>query len=499
MNSKTLTLCALSIFTFGPTLAQETEFDSAAEEIGPFLLSPPELDELLGPVALHPDALVALALPAATAPEDIVLAARYLERGEDTDLIDDQSWDESVKALAHYPELITWLNENLEWTIQIGDAFMAQPADVMQSIQRLRSLALDAGTLTNTAQQYVVEEKEVVRIVPANPTVIYVPYYDPAVVYVRRPYYSSARRSIFTFSIGFRVGSWLTYDCDWVGNRVWYVQNRRYWNTYRDWRNPRFPGFYGYVAHPNRRPWSPPARHYRRNDRDYNRPRTDFVHRRPNNTAPRPNNVDRRPDNRNDRTNDRVSNPNNNRGNDRTNPRVVNPNSDRRDDPRNRTRTGNSNRTRDVANVAPRVPEPRPNVQKPATKVVSPRQNIVNILRERSRKTTSPARQPSSTRTRQQTQERRVATVPRAERPSPRVVSPRERVVNVLRSQSRPTQTRATPTQSNRPSQRQTTARTERQAPIVIHGRTISRNNSPSSGQSRNSNQEDQGRRGRGR
>jgi len=485
MNSKTLTLCALGLIAFAPItiFGQNSEVSSAEDQAGLFLLSPADLEELLGPMALHPDALVALILPAATAPEDIVLAARFLERGEDNELIDEQSWDESVKALARYPDLVTWLNENLEWTIEVGEAFMAQPADVMQAIQRLRSLALEAGTLTDSPQQSVVVENEVVRIVPANPTVIYVPYYDPAVVYVRRTHYSYAPRSFFSFSIGFGVGSWLTYDCDWIGHRIWYVENRRYWNTYRDWRNPRFPGYYGYVAYPHRHPWSPPPRRYRRVEGDRERIRNNWVDSRPNRLSPRSSVTDRRVTGRYNRNGNRTSNPSN----------------DRRNESPTRTRRGSSPPDRDNVVTTPPTRERRSSTPRPAPRVVSPRERIVNVLRQQPTRPSTTTVQPRSTHTRPEGRTQRVASASRVDPPSPRVVSPRERVVNVLRSRSEPARVRTASAPSSRPSQSRAASRTERQAPVVIHGRTITRNDSRSSGQSTDSDQNNQGRRGRGR
>lgn len=93
-----------------------------------------------------------------------------------------------MRSLARYPDVIKWLDENLAWTQQLGTAFLAQPAEVMQAVQRLRARARAAGTLIDTPQQKVITEGEVILIEPASPTVIYVPRYDPEVVYVSRPY-----------------------------------------------------------------------------------------------------------------------------------------------------------------------------------------------------------------------------------------------------------------------------------------------------------------------
>lgn len=179
-----------------------------------------KLNQLLGPIALYPDALVALILPASTVPSDVVLAARYIASNGDPAQAANQPWDDSVKSLVRYPDIVKWMDQNLEWTTQVGEAFLDQPAEVMNAIQRLRADARAAGNLVDTPQQRIVKEESCacIRIVPAEPEVIYVPQYDPEVVYVQpyAPYLGPA----LTFGIGFAVGPWLNYDCDWPGRRV---------------------------------------------------------------------------------------------------------------------------------------------------------------------------------------------------------------------------------------------------------------------------------------
>jgi hypothetical protein len=125
------------------------------------------------------------------------------------------------------------MDHNLEWTTAVGEAFLDQPADVMNSIQRLRAEAIAAGNLTNTPQQQVVQEETVIRIVPAQPDVIYVPQYDPDVVYVQP--YSRDFGPLLTFGTGFAVGSWLNYDCDWGRRSIYVGQWRPGWNHDRNW------------------------------------------------------------------------------------------------------------------------------------------------------------------------------------------------------------------------------------------------------------------------
>ena len=194
-----------------------------------------QLDELLGPIALYPDALIAIILPSATEASDVVLAARYFAGQGDPAMVDDQPWDDSVRALAHYPDVVKWMDENLTWTKQVGEAFLDQPADVMKAVQRLRAAARAAGTLVDTPQQRVVATDDVIAIVPAQPEIIYVPRYDPEIVYLaRRDYYYPS--PFLTFGVGYATGFWLGYDLDWSRQRIW-VTNRyereRYWRQHR--------------------------------------------------------------------------------------------------------------------------------------------------------------------------------------------------------------------------------------------------------------------------
>lgn len=195
-----------------------------------------QLEQLVAPVALYPDALLAIMFPAATAPTDIVLAARQLrENPDDRAQIEQRGWDESVKSLAAYPEVLRWMDENLDWTKQLGEAFAAQPAEVMQAVQRLRVTARANGVLTDTPQQRVIAEADVVRIVPAQATVIYVPYYEPDILLL--PPSSWTARPYIGFSFGVAVGSWLAFDCDWRRHTIWIGDRHRPWRGH-DWRRP---------------------------------------------------------------------------------------------------------------------------------------------------------------------------------------------------------------------------------------------------------------------
>jgi hypothetical protein len=191
-------------------------------------LSPDALSQILSPIALYPDALTALILPASTVPSDVVLAARYLAVGGDPNQVANQPWDESVKALTHYPDVLAWMDRNLEWTTSLGEAFATQSADVMNAIQALRAQARAAGNLIDTPQQQVVVEDNDIRVLPANPEYIYVPQYDPDVVYTQA--YAPDSAPLISFGVGFAVGSWLSYDFDWE-HHCFYHGNWNRWNN----------------------------------------------------------------------------------------------------------------------------------------------------------------------------------------------------------------------------------------------------------------------------
>src|SRR3954467_13108073 len=179
--------------------------------------SPQQLDALLGPIALYPDPVIAEILPAATLPEQVVQANRYVHDGLGLAAVDQQPWDPSVKALARYPELLQWMDTNLGWTTDVGQLFLYQQVDVMNSIQRLRGEAMALGNLQSTPQQTGGTDNGSIEIVPANPQVVYLPTYQPQVVYVQR----APRPNIFvSFGFGVPVGSWLHHDLDWHDHAV---------------------------------------------------------------------------------------------------------------------------------------------------------------------------------------------------------------------------------------------------------------------------------------
>ncbi|MBU5613783.1 DUF3300 domain-containing protein [Geomonas azotofigens] len=183
------------------------------------LLYPEELDDLLAPIALYPDPLIAQILPAATFVDQLHDAANFVRLYGSTPRIDYQPWDISVRAVAHYPQVLYMMDREYQWTASLGQAYIEQPQDVMDAIQRLRRFAYDEGNLFSTRQQQVFFEGDVIRIVPARPEYVYVPVYDPTVVYVERYYPSSP---FITFSVGFAIGPWLNRDCNWRERKVYY-------------------------------------------------------------------------------------------------------------------------------------------------------------------------------------------------------------------------------------------------------------------------------------
>jgi hypothetical protein len=155
-------------------------------------LSYAELQDLVGPIALYPDDLLAIVLPASAYPLQVVEASRFLKALEiDPTLQPDANWDDSIVALINYPEVVALLNEDLDWTLRLGEAVVAQQTDVVTAIEGFRDRAYAAGNLKSDGYQTVSSDDGVISISPVAEDVIYVPYYEPArVVYVQpRPAY----------------------------------------------------------------------------------------------------------------------------------------------------------------------------------------------------------------------------------------------------------------------------------------------------------------------
>jgi hypothetical protein len=195
-----------------------------------------QLDNLLAPIALYPDPLLAQALVAATFPDQVEEAARWV-RGNGQRGVDDQNWDISVKAIAHYPSVVGMMADKIDWTTSIGQAYVNQGSDVSAAVQRLRHLAHRVGNLETTPQQEVIENGEYIAIDPVQPQYIYVPVYDPAICFYRRPYWGPA----IVFGGGFPIGAWLNVDFRWGFGGGWGGVFYTGWHPWGGW-NDRWIG-----------------------------------------------------------------------------------------------------------------------------------------------------------------------------------------------------------------------------------------------------------------
>ncbi len=150
-----------------------------------------ELEQILAPIALYPDDLLAQVLAASTYPLEVVMASRWTAEPGNKDLtgdalikaLDTQDWDPSVKSLVPFPSVLKTMSDQLDWTQRLGDAFLAQEAAVLAAVQALRARAQTAGTLQTNSQQIVTQEASAIVIQPAQPSTVYVPAYNPTVVY----------------------------------------------------------------------------------------------------------------------------------------------------------------------------------------------------------------------------------------------------------------------------------------------------------------------------
>jgi len=180
-------LTLLLLLLLGQAFAQDTQGSLHPGGNPPFTQQ--ELDQMLAPVALYPDPLLAQVLMAATYPLEVVEAARWSRANPDMQgdaavrAVAGEDWDASVKSLVAFPQVLQTMDDKIGWTERLGDAFVAQQGQVMDTVQALRRRASEAGNLQSDAQMRVVQEGDDISIEPPSPDVIYVPYYDPNVVY----------------------------------------------------------------------------------------------------------------------------------------------------------------------------------------------------------------------------------------------------------------------------------------------------------------------------
>lgn len=216
-----------------PPQSQQPETDQESPPEAPYAkLSKEQLDRLVAPIALYPDALVAQVLAASTFPAEITDAEGWLQThpGLSSDdlakQVDQQSWDPSVKALVQYPSVLANLSKNLGWTSELGDAYYNQQEDVMKAVQEMRKKAQKAGSLKSTQQENVEENDGQVDIAPVNSDVVYVPEYDPWLVYgypiAPWPYWVDVPGIWWDgpgiyFGIGFPIAPFLGFGWGWGG------------------------------------------------------------------------------------------------------------------------------------------------------------------------------------------------------------------------------------------------------------------------------------------
>lgn len=189
-TSSLLTLMVALLAMVGATVMAQTASGASREQ----------LDQMLAPIALYPDSLLSQVLMAATYPADVAEAAKWSKANSKQKgdaavaAVQDRPWDPSVQSLVAFPQVIQMMGEQIDWTQKLGDAFLASSKDVLDSVQRLRAMAKQQGSLQTTEQQKVVVEQEpqtqqtVIKIEPSNPEVVYVPAYSPTVVYGAWPY-----------------------------------------------------------------------------------------------------------------------------------------------------------------------------------------------------------------------------------------------------------------------------------------------------------------------
>ncbi len=183
-----LTIAAFVAVMFAPSA--QAQAPAAATAVAA-AASPAEMDKLVDRIALYPDDLVSIILPASTNPLQMVQADRYLDkRKKDPKAPLDDKWDDAVKSLLNYPEIVKMMSADLDWTSDLGEAVVADQGAVLEAIQVFRRKTQAVGNLKSDAKQVVVIEKEVIKIVPADPQVIYVPQYNPSTVVVYGGYSS---------------------------------------------------------------------------------------------------------------------------------------------------------------------------------------------------------------------------------------------------------------------------------------------------------------------
>ena len=270
-------VCAfLMLFNFNVSVHGDGETEPEAFDASQIQkFSTDELRDLVAPVALYPDALLSQVFQASTYETQLVDAYRYSQSSA-TPTVPPESaaWDPSVVALLNYPTVLKKLNDDLNWTEKLGVAVTYQMPEVSDTVQQVRAEAQAAGNLVSNDKQQVVQDGEVITIVPAQENVIYVPSYEPDVIFVRHDSWVP----FITFGAGYGVGSWLENRWDWHQHRFWRYESWRPGGWYRPsrpiyWRAPArtIPSWYRAGA---TRPRGPAQNQYRSGRDIPNRSRT---------------------------------------------------------------------------------------------------------------------------------------------------------------------------------------------------------------------------------
>jgi uncharacterized membrane protein YgcG len=277
-------ICAQVLYTLPPPVFAAPEAPAASSQPSGATSSQPtaaELQSMVSPIALYPDTLVAQILAASTYPTQVVEADRWVDSNKSmsakqiAQAASQQPWDPSVKSLTAFPAVLDNMNNNLSWTSTLGDAYYNYPQEVLKAVQVMRAKAEQAGNLKTTPQQTVVQQGQTIIIQPADPQVIYVPAYNPTVVYgapVAAPVgYSGtdlALTGLLAFGAGIAVGALISdsdgwgssnWGCNWHGGNVTYnhnvyvsnnnVYHHDNWNN-SNWNNNHHPNWNN-NNHPN--------------------------------------------------------------------------------------------------------------------------------------------------------------------------------------------------------------------------------------------------------
>ena len=272
-----ITACLVVLALAVPFGVLPGERQVSAAEVSTRTFRQEELEQILAPIALYPDALLAQVLSAATYPLEVVEANRFVKNnpglngGALLTAAKDRDWEPSVKAMLEFPDVLAMMDKELEWTRKLGDAFIAQQEDCMAAVQRLRQRAHELGNLKTTTEQVIVVEAatRIIIIRPRHARIVYVPVYDPAIIYgvwwypAYPPYrfypYTYLRVGISFFPRIFVGLFWGAWDCNWQHRHV-YVNIKHYNNFTKTYYHKR-DYYWSYQARQSIQPWRYDSRH----------------------------------------------------------------------------------------------------------------------------------------------------------------------------------------------------------------------------------------------